>query len=305
MTTNNNDLLQAVDRALDERSLAWAARWIEDSLKGETNERVIEFGKNMAMTLRAAGLSDTRAAVAGPRGDTECRALGYVYEQPAALQWCVTHNRIMGECAIATTSFPTPAESVTSNFCGKCEHDLRLPRQLNGWCATVVRDAGGSLVYCGCKCAPAERAEVAGEWTWKCACGWSGKASQMTVSNDLRTCPQCGASGGLILDATLASDSARRAAEKLKQQEWLLADVTPEELEQVAAIIANCFVATPADNDAELRHCRTCSCEPCREHDFKEVGRCRYRCIRCHTEKFVSEEESGYPNFKDSEMPLG
>lgn len=54
MTTNNSNLLQAVDHVLDERSLTWAARWIEDSLKGETSERVIEFGKNMATTLRAA-----------------------------------------------------------------------------------------------------------------------------------------------------------------------------------------------------------------------------------------------------------
>lgn len=65
MTTNNSDLLQAVDQALDERSLTWAARWIEDSLKGETNERVIEFGKNMAMTLRAAKPADL-APVAQP-----------------------------------------------------------------------------------------------------------------------------------------------------------------------------------------------------------------------------------------------
>jgi hypothetical protein len=33
--------------------LEWAAQWIIDSLKGETNERVIEFGKNIAMTFRA------------------------------------------------------------------------------------------------------------------------------------------------------------------------------------------------------------------------------------------------------------
>lgn len=34
--------------------LKWAAQWVLDSLKGETNERVIEFGNNIAMTLRAA-----------------------------------------------------------------------------------------------------------------------------------------------------------------------------------------------------------------------------------------------------------
>ena len=39
-------------------ALEWAAQWIEDTLKAgpETNERTIEFGTNMAMTLRAAKL---------------------------------------------------------------------------------------------------------------------------------------------------------------------------------------------------------------------------------------------------------
>ena len=39
-------------------ALDWAAQWIEDTLRNgpETNERAIEFGENMAMTLRAAKL---------------------------------------------------------------------------------------------------------------------------------------------------------------------------------------------------------------------------------------------------------
>ena len=39
---------------LDIHTLEYAAKWIENSLVGETNERVIEFGKNMAMSIRAA-----------------------------------------------------------------------------------------------------------------------------------------------------------------------------------------------------------------------------------------------------------
>lgn len=37
-------------------ALEWAAKWIEDTLRAgpETDERTIEFGTNMAMTLRAA-----------------------------------------------------------------------------------------------------------------------------------------------------------------------------------------------------------------------------------------------------------
>lgn len=41
-------------------ALEWAAQWIEDTLRNgpETNERTVEFGTNMAMTLRAAKLPD-------------------------------------------------------------------------------------------------------------------------------------------------------------------------------------------------------------------------------------------------------
>jgi len=39
---------------LDNETLEYAAKWIENSLVGETNERVIEFGKNMAISIRAA-----------------------------------------------------------------------------------------------------------------------------------------------------------------------------------------------------------------------------------------------------------
>jgi hypothetical protein len=50
---NHTDLGLTVIK-LDEPSLEYAAKWIENSLIGETNERVIEFGKNMAMSIRAA-----------------------------------------------------------------------------------------------------------------------------------------------------------------------------------------------------------------------------------------------------------
>jgi hypothetical protein len=35
-------------------ALEWTAAWIENTLLGESNERAIEFGRNMAMSLRAA-----------------------------------------------------------------------------------------------------------------------------------------------------------------------------------------------------------------------------------------------------------
>lgn len=40
--------------ALDDGTLDWASRWIMDSLTGETDDRVIVFARNMAMTLKAA-----------------------------------------------------------------------------------------------------------------------------------------------------------------------------------------------------------------------------------------------------------
>jgi hypothetical protein len=61
-------------------ALEWAAKWIEDTLKAgpETDERTIEFGTNMAMTLRAAKLSDAdlpRATADYQRGLLDAAAI--------------------------------------------------------------------------------------------------------------------------------------------------------------------------------------------------------------------------------------
>jgi hypothetical protein len=59
-------------------ALEWAAKWIEDTLRAgpETDGRTIEFGTDMAMTLRAAKLSDAdlpRATAFRPMcDDPEC-----------------------------------------------------------------------------------------------------------------------------------------------------------------------------------------------------------------------------------------
>lgn len=50
----NHDKTSTDNNKLDIHTLEYAAKWIENSLVGETNERVIEFGKNMAMSIRAA-----------------------------------------------------------------------------------------------------------------------------------------------------------------------------------------------------------------------------------------------------------
>ena len=61
------------------------------------------------------------------------------------------HGTGCNEC-LCSAFTPATAPTETSVRCGECGHDTARPRQSNGWCAAVVRDAGGSLVYCGCKC---------------------------------------------------------------------------------------------------------------------------------------------------------
>lgn len=55
----------------DNDTLEWCAKWIEDSLRAETNERTIEFGKNMAMTMRAVKTNDNHVPSAAPVVDNE------------------------------------------------------------------------------------------------------------------------------------------------------------------------------------------------------------------------------------------
>lgn len=47
---------------LNDKTLEWAAQWLEGSIKGEDNERAREFARNMAMTFRAAKLPDSDVA---------------------------------------------------------------------------------------------------------------------------------------------------------------------------------------------------------------------------------------------------
>ena len=48
------NFIAAKGTPLNSETLEYAAKWIENSLVGETNERTVEFGKNMAMSIRAA-----------------------------------------------------------------------------------------------------------------------------------------------------------------------------------------------------------------------------------------------------------
>ena len=60
----NHDKTSTDNNKLDIHTLEYAAKWIENSLVGETNERVIEFGKNMAMSILAAKPSPSDVSVA-------------------------------------------------------------------------------------------------------------------------------------------------------------------------------------------------------------------------------------------------
>lgn len=45
------------------------------------------------------------------------------------------------------------------------------------------------------------------EATWACACGWTGRPSEMTANpSGSRCCPACGASGGLVMDRAAELD---------------------------------------------------------------------------------------------------
>lgn len=255
MTTNNSDLLQAVDQALDERSLTWAARWIEDSLTGETNERVIEFGKNMAMTLRAAGLPTRHAAVAGPRGDVATTARNRDVAQRVVMSTesvlgerfdiATRHelaDRITAALDVAATS--SPAES-TETKCIHCQHGVDNFNAVTGLCEFDPEPENESAEFCGCKCefnaAPPESTPVAGE--------------KMRIPSDFIT-----AMGELKDWNVTTSDTARRAADEIKNQVLEILRTQYPEIKWPGGTIGSIafdvvfkhFTAAPADNDALL-----------------------------------------------------
>lgn len=55
-----------------DNALAWAADWIEGSLAGEEKERTIEFGRNMAMSIRANKRQRADEETAQPCGGYYC-----------------------------------------------------------------------------------------------------------------------------------------------------------------------------------------------------------------------------------------
>jgi hypothetical protein len=70
-------------------ALEWAAQWIEDTLKAgpETHERTVEFGTNMAMTLRAAK-GDRADLPRATADDGALQDLFDLFERDAQGRWC-------------------------------------------------------------------------------------------------------------------------------------------------------------------------------------------------------------------------
>lgn len=97
----------------DKDTLEWAAQWIEDSVKGETNGRVIEFGKNMAMTLRAAATPPTATAAA-----RECAA---ELERDNWLLSDVTPEEREQVAAIISKHFPSAVPKCTCCGAATCD----------------------------------------------------------------------------------------------------------------------------------------------------------------------------------------
>lgn len=46
--------ISIANKHVRDTTLEYSAKWIENSLKGEKDERLIEFGKNIAMSIRAS-----------------------------------------------------------------------------------------------------------------------------------------------------------------------------------------------------------------------------------------------------------
>lgn len=92
----------------DANTLEWAAQWTEGSLAGETNERVIEFGNDMAMTLRAAAIDKEDHK---PATDTQA-------DYRAHLKQCrICHHGLCDEGRrLWETSGRQPAEIATADI---------------------------------------------------------------------------------------------------------------------------------------------------------------------------------------------
>lgn len=111
---------------LDSDTLEWAAQWIQDSLKGETNERVIQFGNNMAMTLRAA-VQPAASMLTGIRAlsDAETDEMNSKIREASSkeeLSFCST--------AAATTEAQDVGKEDEKEMCGRC-HAPRYAHHLN------------------------------------------------------------------------------------------------------------------------------------------------------------------------------
>lgn len=109
-------------------ALEWAAKWIEDTLRAgpETNERTIEFGNNMAMTLRAARLSGAdlpraTAGVSNERARTMAREIignvnNYAEEHTGELS-ISAFGPLAERIAAALVSTPHPTGETTVESC--------------------------------------------------------------------------------------------------------------------------------------------------------------------------------------------
>lgn len=97
-------------------ALEWAAKWIEDTLRAgpETDERTIEFGTNMAMTLRAARVQ--------PVDDARVREIaeqvvGTVFDNTAA-----SHETLRAVMIERIADYLLPQLSSDESRCGLCGH---------------------------------------------------------------------------------------------------------------------------------------------------------------------------------------
>lgn len=196
-----------------------------------------------------------RAAIAGPRGDAdwiaETTAREYVSKSlmPDDAKLELSRNdywqrakgaeKVLERIRAAATASPAPVGSRVA--------DMAEPKS----------EVEPACVHCGRELESREYGPPINDIVWSHIhngvvwCDWPAPAESTRVAGELYPdCPN-GTCGKCVRCTTYADDSARRAAEELERENWLLSDVTPEEREKVVAIISK---YVPAEREGAAHH---------------------------------------------------
>lgn len=160
------------------------------------------------------------------------------YQTPDGTYWCASAHHWKVEIAhpaAPSSPTPTPAESDCAKCGGSGEIEIgcAMDHALTAPC--VECHGKGTIVT-----APAESTRVAGEGEIQYFDDGHVDLGEGMIEFDVLPAPAA------------TSDSARRAAEELERENWLLSDVTPEERQKIIAIISKHFATTPTQPSPSL-----------------------------------------------------